>query len=114
MPNPNVTVTMNRHAIVDLALFGQEDRVEGLFRRLNLAMRRLKIPFDQGKRFRRPPAGIGAHPGLHDVQRWLDSVLRLRKNKDEMVFISNLYATCRGRVRPDVLEKMESDRYLEH
>jgi hypothetical protein len=104
---PDVNVVMNRNAVVDMALFGQEDRVEGLFRRLNEAMRRLKMPFESGKSCGRPPKGSGAHPGLHDVQRWLDSVKRAKKNKDEMIFIRNLYATCRGRVRPELLKELE-------
>jgi hypothetical protein len=108
------TISMNQYGIVDLALHGQEARVEDLFRRLNLAMRRLKLPLTGGRGFRKAPGEVAAHPGLHDVQRWLDSVQRLRKNKEAMTFIAKLYYTCRGRVRPEVLKKMESDKYLEH
>lgn len=103
----SVTISMNRHAIVDLVLYGQEDDVEGLFRRLNGAMQRLKLPFTGRRGFRRPPKGVGAHPSLGDVQGWLDSVKRTRRYKDEMTFIANLYATCRGRVRPELLEELE-------
>jgi hypothetical protein len=102
----NVSVSMNRHALVDLAMYGQQDRVELLFRFLFAATKRIGKPI-VGRAFRRVPPGVGAPPNIHDVKRWLDSLDSSEEKTEEVAFLFRVFNTVRARVRPEVIEGLE-------
>lgn len=102
----NVTVSVNRHALVSLAMYGPTDRVELLFRNLFATVKRIGKPV-VGRAFRKVPRGQGAWPNIHDVIRWLDSLDGSEEKEEEVSFLFSLFNTAKGRVRPVVIEKLE-------
>lgn len=103
------SITMNRYAIVDQVLYGQEVPVEVLFRQLFVAVKRIGKPAT-GRAFKQSPRGVGAWPKLHDVMRWLDSLDDSEEKADEVKFLYKLYNTAKGRVRAEVLKELESGK----
>jgi len=103
------SVTMNRHAIVDLALFGPADKIEAVFRQLYPTMKKLRLLrfVDKAQAFVEPPDGLGSWPQLHDTMRWLDSLTRNAEHKDDRLFLLRLYKTLLSRVRPEVIEDLQ-------
>jgi hypothetical protein len=99
----SMAVSMNRFAVVSLALYGSQDRVEALCIQCYQALKKLKLlraarktePFDV------PPAGQGSYPHLLDVIRWLESLDSA--SKEEIEFAKRLYVTARRRSRPDLV-----------
>jgi len=108
-----LSVTMNRHAVVDFVIYGQETPVEVLFRQLFVAVKRIGKPV-VGRAYRQPPRGVGAWPNYHDVVRWLDSLDDSEEKAEEVAFLFKLYNTALNRVRPEVLEALKSGRDGEH
>ena len=103
------SITMNRFAIVDQVLFDQVVPVEILFRQLFATVKRIGKPVI-GRAFRKPPRGVGVWPNLHDVMRWLDSLDDSDEKAEEVAFLFKLYNTAKGRVRPELLAKLESGK----
>lgn len=101
-----MAVTVNRHAVTDLALFGAASRVEALFREVKRTVQRLELDTKGTKPFRRPPRGSGGHPNVHDVIRWLDSLNTKDKElQGDVMFLKRLYVTLIPRVAPAVLDE---------
>ena len=96
-----ISVSMNRFAVVDLAMFGPVEKVEVLFRQLHAAVKRIGKPV-AGRSFRSPPRGVGAWPNLHDVMRWLDSLDASDEKAEEVAFLHRLYNTAKAKVRSEV------------
>jgi len=96
-----LSVAMNRFAIVDLAMYGPVEKVEVLFRQLHAAVVRIGKRV-RGRGFRRPPAGQGMWPNLHDVMQWLNSLDASEEKAEEVAFLHKLYNTCKARVRQEV------------
>ena len=111
----DTSITMNRFAVVDLALYGPVDRVEVLFRQLWATVKWLRLMraaarsrrAADGGAFKVPPAGEGGWPCLHDVMRWLDSLKKGPKHADDVMFLLRLFNTCHARVRPATIEDLE-------
>ena len=89
---------INKHAVVGLALFGPQDRVEMLFRETRRTVKRLKLSLRDATPLTQPP-GEGSSPCVHDVMRWLDA---LEPGDGDLKFLTRLHVTARARVRPEV------------
>jgi len=83
MAKTDSRVGMNEFAVVSLALYGAQDRVENLYRQTRRTVKRLKLDAAGAEPFKTPPEGQGSQPNIHDVTRWLDGIGRTRKFKKE-------------------------------
>jgi hypothetical protein len=88
------SISINRHSLVDMALFGPKERVEALFRETRKTLVRLGTDAKSAKPLTSPPRGSGNWPNIHDVMRWLDSLT----DKDNLTFLKRLHATLKPRV----------------
>jgi len=105
-------VGINQHAVVALALYGTQDRVENLYRQTKPAVKRLRVRMRGVEPFVVPPDGQGSHPNLHDVIRWLDQLNRERRFRSERRFLKRLHKTVEGRVRPEVKTEVDAPQGL--
>jgi len=108
-----LSVSMNRHSLVDFVIYGPEVPVEVLFRQFFATVKRIDKPVT-GRKFREPPKGQGAWPNYHDVVRWLDSLDGSEEKAEEVAFLFKVFNTAKGRVRPGVIKKLESGEGDDH
>jgi len=105
-------VGMNKHTLVTLALYGQQERAENLYRQVKRTMKRLRMRVGKAEPFTVAPPGTGSEPNIHDVVRWLDSLNKTRKYTKERAFVRRLRVTLDSRVRPEVLTEDDSPKGL--
>ena len=112
MADPKVKVTMNRHALADLVLFAPREKLEACFRQFDRTVKRLGVPVT-GRAIKRVPRGVGQHPGLHDVMRWLDSLTAEKEDEADVKFLFRLYNACLSR-DPDLPERVKKQEEALH
>ena len=105
-------VGVNEYAVVSLALYGSQDRVENLYRQTRRTVKRLRLNIKGAEPFKTVPSGQGSQPNIHDVVRWLDGIKRTRKYKVEFNLLKRLHVTALARVRPEVLTETEEPQGL--
>lgn len=97
------TVSINKHSVTDLAIYGGIDRVESLLRETHRTVRRLRLKTGRSAAFNNPSRGRGAPPALHDVTLWLNS---LSRKSNDIGFLKRLYKTLRRRCSPEFLKAL--------
>lgn len=111
-----VKISMNVHAIVSLALYGAVEKAEALYREMFRVVKEREATNSvfpiQGRAFKKVPTGVGGTPNLHDFRRWAESVVDDEEHEKDLRLFGKLYATCRSRGRPEVIQAIEEG--LEH
>jgi len=104
MPDPKSSISINKGAVQELALYGPQDRVEALYRETFQTTKRLGL--EGGKVFRKQARFQGGRPSIHDIIRWLNS-LTTESSEEELVFLKRLHTTVRNRTHEDVIARVE-------
>lgn len=122
-PNPNAPkeypatigaprrVSINRGALLELALYGSRDRLEALYWVLLPTILRLKLnPNKDGKARSKPPRSGGNPPNILDIKRWADSLdTEVEACEDDAKFCLEIFATCRSRVSDEFAKEVQED-----
>ena len=104
MGNPETKVSMNRHAVVELVLYGMQERVENVFRETMRTRKRLRRRLRGVVALTASPRGMGAYPNGHDITRWLDDLKNDELHESDIQFMLQLHVTAAKRCRPEVLK----------
>jgi len=104
MPDPTHSVTINKGAVKELALYGPQDRAEALYKETYPVMK--KLGMEPGRVFRPQKRFEGGRPCIHDIIPWLESLTE-ESAEEEKTFLRRLHATVRSRAHQDVIAKVE-------
>jgi len=95
---------VNKHGLVELALYGPQETVENLYRQTKRTLARLGVDEKGAKAFVKPPRGSGLVGNFHDVVWWLDG---LAAGNPDVGFAKRVHLTAKSRCRPEVLEEKD-------
>ncbi len=98
----NRKIAVNEFAVIDLALFGAQDRIESLFGQTTATLDRLGLTTGGIRRgFRKTPrGGVGSHPSIHDIMLWLNNIENTEQFAEDILFLKRLHLTLKPRQRP--------------